>query len=147
MNRIRAIAYLAEVPETVAFVAAGARAPMAERYEPPAEAQRMTTSQRKALDQPLRVFLGDQASVKYTGEVAFLALLAVREQLNTATSTGDRQALTEAARSAIRAIDEVAAAVFAMACNDDGGHTDDSPTASHQPWPPVEPAALIGVAP
>ncbi|SKV84396.1 Uncharacterised protein [Mycobacteroides abscessus subsp. abscessus] len=50
---IRAIAYLAEVPETVAFAAAGVRAPMAERYEPPAEAQRMSTSQRKALDQLL----------------------------------------------------------------------------------------------
>lgn len=145
---IRAIAYLAEVPETVAFAAAGARAPMADRYEPPAEAQRMSTPQRKALDQLLRAFLGDQAPVKYAGGVDFSALLVVREQLNTATAAGDRQALTEAARSAVRAIDEVTAAVFAAAGNDDdGGHFSDSATGPHQPWPPVEPTALIGVAP
>ena len=46
---IRAIAYLADVSENVAFAAAGVSAPAAVVYQPPAEAQRMSTRQRKAL--------------------------------------------------------------------------------------------------
>ncbi len=51
---IRAIAYLADVSENVAFAAAGVSAPAAVVYQPPAEAQRMSTRQRKALDELIR---------------------------------------------------------------------------------------------
>ncbi|MEC4903822.1 hypothetical protein [Mycobacteroides chelonae] len=145
---IRAIAYLAEVPETVAFAAAGARAPMADRYQPPAEAQRMSTPQRKAIDQLLRAFLGDQVPANHNGEVDFSPLLTVREQLDTAVRVEDRVALTQAARRAVQVIDEVMAALFAAA-GDDGGESDNTARGGdpQEPWPPVDSAALIGVAP
>lgn len=138
---IRAIAYLAEVPEIVAFAAAGVRAPMADRYEPPSEAQRMTTPQRKALDQLLRAFLGDQARVNDVDGVDFSRLLAVRQLLTTAVVQDDADALAEASRQAIRVIDEVTAALFATA--DDG----DGEADSSESWPPLDSTTLIGVAP
>ncbi|UEA54894.1 hypothetical protein LK468_08905 [Mycobacteroides abscessus] len=109
---IRAIAYLAEVPETVAFAAAGVRPPMADRYEPPAEAQRMTTPQRKALNQLLRAFVGDQVSTATSGGTAFADLLAARDRLASAISDGNGS-LVDAAREAIAAIDDATAALFA----------------------------------
>ncbi|BBB40373.1 hypothetical protein MASB_09390 [Mycobacteroides abscessus subsp. bolletii BD] len=143
---IRAIAYLAEVPETVAFSAAGVRAPMAERYEPPAEAQRMSAPQRKAVDQLLRAFLGDQVPVnRVAAGVDFSPLLAVREQLDAAAAADDPAALTEAAQCAVRVIDEVMAALFAAAAGDGDGSCGDAEP--QQPWPPIDSATLIGVAP
>lgn len=138
---IRAIAYLAEVPETVAFAAAEVRAPMAERYEPPVEAQRMTTPQRKALDQLLRAFLGNQVRVNDVDGMDFSRLLAVRQQLAMAVTQDDANALSEASRQAIRVIDEVAAALFAAADNVDGEV--DSP----ESWPPLDSSTLVGTAP
>lgn len=108
---IRAIAYLAEVPETAAFAAAGVRAPMAERYEPPAEAQRMTTPQRKALDQLLRAFLGDQAPTVAPGGAAFADLLAARDRLSAAVSD-EKGPLVDAVREVIAAIDDATAVLF-----------------------------------
>lgn len=108
---IRAIAYLAEVPETVAFAAAGVRAPMADRYEPPAEAQRMTTPQRKALDQLLRAFLGDHVPTAAPGGAAFADLLAARDRLSVAIFDQEGP-LVAAAREVIAAIDDATAALF-----------------------------------
>ncbi|BAP95720.1 hypothetical protein [Mycobacteroides abscessus] len=137
---IRAIAYLAEVPETVAFAAAAVRPPMADRYEPPAEAQRMTTPQRKAIDQLLRAFIGDHVPVNRVDGVDFSKLLAVREQLATAVAHDDAVALLETGRCAVQVIDEVTAALFAAAGSDN--------SADHeQQWPPMDSAALIAVAP
>ncbi|SKU91890.1 Uncharacterised protein [Mycobacteroides abscessus subsp. abscessus] len=144
---IRAVAYLAEVPETVAFAAAGVRAPMTERYEPPAEAQRMSTPQRKAVDQLLRAFLGDQVPANRIDGVDFSPLLAIREQLDAAAAADDSARLTEAAQCAVRVIDEVTAALFAAAANDDGDDDSCSDAEPQQPWPPIDSANLIGVAP
>ncbi|KRQ17809.1 hypothetical protein BKG80_18135 [Mycobacteroides chelonae] len=144
---IRAVAYLAEVPETVAFAAAGVRAPMAERYEPPAEAQRMSTPQRKAVDQLLRAFLGDQVPANRIDGVDFSPLLAIREQLDAAAAADDSARLTEAVQCAVRVIDEVTAALFAAAANDDGDDDSCSDAEPQQPWPPIDSANLIGVAP
>jgi hypothetical protein len=111
---IRAIAYLADVSENTAFAAAGARTPSALPYQPPREAQRMSTRQRKALDEVIRAFTAHEAPA--AAGVDFNRLLAARESLHTAlTTAGDQQAserLTEAAQDAVASIDEVIEALF-----------------------------------
>ena len=128
---IRAIAYLAEVSENVAFGAAGVSAPAAVVYQAPAEAQRMTTRQRKALDELIRAFAAGDTPAPGAG-LDFGRLLAARERLTTAlTAAGEHVAadrLVEAAREAVAGIDEVIDAVFAAASDqdpaDDGSLTD-----------------------
>lgn len=119
---IRAIAYLADVSENVAFAAAGVSAPAAVVYQAPAEAQRMTTRQRKALDELIRAFAADDTPAPGAG-LDFGRLLAARERLTTAlTAGGERVAadrLVEAAREAVAGIDEVIDAVFAAASDQD----------------------------
>ena len=128
---IRAIAYLADVSENVAFAAAGVSAPAAVVYQAPAEAQRMTTRQRKALDELIRAFAAGDTPAPGAG-LDFGLLLAARERLTTAlTAAGEHVAadrLVEAAREAVAGIDEVIDAVFAAASDqdpaDDGSLTD-----------------------
>ena len=128
---IRAIAYLADVSENVAFAAAGVSAPAAVVYQAPAEAQRMTTRQRKALDELIRAFAAGDTPAPGAG-LDFGRLLAARERLTTAlTAAGEHVAadrLVEAAREAVAGIDEVIDAVFAAASDqdpsDDGTLTD-----------------------
>ncbi|BBZ12293.1 hypothetical protein [Mycobacterium branderi] len=119
---IRAIAYLADVSENVAFAAAAVTAPAAAVYQPPAEAQRMTTRQRKALDELIRAFAADDKPAPAAG-VDFGRLLAARERLTTAlTAGGERVAaerLAEAAWEAVAGIDEVIDALFAAASDQD----------------------------
>lgn len=116
---IRAIAYLADVSENTAFAAAGVTAPAAVVYQPPREAQRMTTRQRKALDELIRAFVPDQASPKGVG-VDYGRLLAAREWLNAALTAAEADTggpLVEAAREAVACIDAVTTALFATACD------------------------------
>lgn len=114
---IRAIAYLAHVPEATAFAAGGVRPPAADRYELPAEAQRMDTRQRRALDELLRAFVASQTPAAASG---FGALLAARDQLEAALadSQGADQPLALAARAVIAAIDETTVAQFNTAGDD-----------------------------
>lgn len=87
---IRAIAYLADVSENTAFAAAGVTAPTAVVYQPPAEAQRMSTRQRKALDELIRAFVCGETPAR-TAEVDFARLLAARDRLNVAmAAAGER---------------------------------------------------------
>ena len=89
---IRAIAYLADVSENTAFAAAGVTAPAAVVYQPPREAQRMSTRQRKALDEVIRAFVAEPAVAAPSG-VDFGGLLAARERLSVALAgTGDDHA-------------------------------------------------------
>jgi hypothetical protein len=116
---IRAIACLADVSENTAFAAAGVTAPTAVAYEPPAEAQRMTTRQRKAMNELIRAFVAEVPPA--TAGVDFGGLLAAREQLNLALAAEKQEAaerLAEAAREAVARIDEVADALFAAADNE-----------------------------
>lgn len=108
---IRAIAYLAEVPETVAFAAVGVRPPMSEQYQLPAEAQRMDTRQRRALDELLRAFVVPRAPVVMPG---LGALLSARDQLETAVAGAGAQdgSVITAARAAIAAIDDATLSLF-----------------------------------
>jgi hypothetical protein len=118
---IRAIAYLADVSENVAFAAAGVSAPAAVTYQAPAEAQRMSTRQRKALDELIRAFAADDKPAPGVG-LDFGRLLAARERLNTALTGGEHVAaarLVEAAREAVAGIDEVIDALFAAASDQD----------------------------
>jgi predicted RNA-binding Zn ribbon-like protein len=127
---IRAIAYLADVSENVAFAAAGVSAPAAVVYQVPAEAQRMTTRQRKALDELIRAFAADDKPAPAAG-LDFGRLLAARERLNTAlTAGGERVAaarLVEAAREAVAGIDEVIDALFAAASDQDPADDESQP--------------------
>jgi hypothetical protein len=113
---IRAIAYLADVSENAAFAAAGVTAPTAVEYQPPAEAQRMSTRQRKAVTELIRAFVAETAPSP-APRVDFARLLAARERLTDALATvGEGQGaepLTEAAREAVTHIDEVIDALFA----------------------------------
>ncbi|AFV14794.1 MULTISPECIES: hypothetical protein [Mycobacterium] len=119
---IRAIAYLADVSENVAFAAAAVAAPAAVVYQAPAEAQRMTTRQRRALDELIRAFAAGDTPAPGAG-LDFGRLLAARERLTTAlTAAGEHAAadrLVEAAREAVAGIDEVIDAVFAAASDQD----------------------------
>ncbi|OBJ81398.1 hypothetical protein A9W97_02440 [Mycobacterium gordonae] len=119
---IRAIAYLADVSENVAFAAAGVSAPAAVVYQAPAEAQRMTTRQRKALDELIRAFAADDTPAPAAG-LDFGRLLAARERLTTALTAGGEhvadERLVEAAREAVAGIDEVIDALFAAASDQD----------------------------
>jgi hypothetical protein len=119
---IRAIAYLADVSESIAFTAAGVRAPTAVVYQPPSEAQRMSTRQRKALDELIRAFASDDRPAGAAG-VDFGRLLAARERLNAALASAGEddgtERLAEAAREAVAGIDEVVDALFATASDDD----------------------------
>ncbi len=102
---VRAIAYLAEVPETVAFAAIGVRPPSAERYQVPDEAQRMNAQQRKALDALLRAFV---VHPRTPAMPSFGALLSARDQLEAALATSDAvdDPIAVAARAVVVAIDE-----------------------------------------
>lgn len=119
---IRAIAYLADVSENVAFAAAAVSAPAAVVYQPPAEAQRMTTRQRKAIDELIRTFAADDKPAPAAG-MDFGRLLAARECLSAAlTAEGENLAaerLVDAARQAVAGIDEVIDALFAAASDQD----------------------------
>ncbi|MEM6107585.1 hypothetical protein AAHS21_15285 [Mycobacterium sp. 050272] len=107
---IRAIAYLADVSENTAFTAAGVKAPAAVAYEPPSEAQRMNTRQRKAVDELLRAFIADEIGVVAThGGLA--NLVDARQRLRAALSAIEIEQptagqLVAAARDAVRCIDE-----------------------------------------
>lgn len=113
---IRAIAYLAEVPEAVAFAAVGVRPPMSEQYQLPAEAQRMDTRQRRALDELLRAFVVPQEPVAMPG---FGALLSARDQLDAAVAGADTEdgPVFVAARAVIAAIDDATLSLFGGAGN------------------------------
>lgn len=103
---VRAIAYLAEVPETVAFAAIGVRPPSAERYQVPDEAQRMNTQQRKALDSLLRAFV---VHPRTPAMPSFGALLSARDQLAAVLATSAAAVddpIVVAARAVVVAIDE-----------------------------------------
>ncbi|OHU85557.1 hypothetical protein BKN37_26385 [Mycobacterium talmoniae] len=128
---IRAIAYLAEVPETVAFAAVGVRPPAAEQYKLPAEAQRMSTRQRRALDELLRAFVIEQAP---PSAPSFGALLTARDELAAALHTDrtEDESLAEAARAVIAAIDDATAALFSDVEDDPGA------LAGDQHWPPAD---------
>lgn len=107
---IRAIAYLADVSENTAFAAAGARAPAAVAYEPPFEAQRMNTRQRKALDEVIRAFvLNDVGAVATRSDMT--NLVDARQRLRAALSAAEVDQATTgqlvaAAQDAMRCIDE-----------------------------------------
>jgi pyruvate/2-oxoglutarate dehydrogenase complex dihydrolipoamide acyltransferase (E2) component len=119
---IRAIAFLADVSENTAFAAAGVRAPTTVAYEPPREAQRMSTRQRKALDELIRAFATEPAATTLSG-VDLGGLLAARERLNVALAgTGGVQQLRDAAREVMARIDEVTDAVFAAASDQDAAN-------------------------
>jgi hypothetical protein len=128
---IRAIAYLADVSENTAFAAAGVTAPAAAAYQPPAEAQRMTTRQRKAINELIRAFVAEVPPA--TAGVEFGGLLAARERLNAALAAaggqGGPQRLAEAAREAVARIDEVTDALFAA--------MDDQDCADAESWSDV----------
>ncbi|MEY8014702.1 hypothetical protein [Mycobacterium servetii] len=119
---IRAIAFLADVSENVAFAAAGVSAPAAAVYQAPAEAQRMTTRQRKAVDELIRAFAADDKPAPAAG-LDFGRLLAARERLTTALTAGGEHVaaagLVEAAQEAVAGIDEVIDALFAAASDQD----------------------------
>ena len=136
---IRAIAYLAEVPETVVFGAVGVRPPAAEQYQLPTEAQRINTRQRRALDELLRAFVVQQAPPATPG---FGALLAARDQLDAALATSDSTSgpLAAAARAVIAAIDDATLSLFGGA--DDGADN----LAGDRHWPPADGAAPAVVA-
>lgn len=106
---IRAIAYLADVSENTAFAAARVSAPAATAYEPPAEAQRMNTRQRKAVDELLRAFVRDDISELATRS-NLTNLVDTRQRLRAALGAVEDQAATgqlvAAARDAVRCIDE-----------------------------------------
>ncbi|KAA1430674.1 hypothetical protein KV112_11580 [Mycolicibacter sp. MYC123] len=118
---IRAIAYLADVSENTAFAAAGVSAPSDVAYQPPREAQRMSTRQRKALDELIRAFTAGEAPAAAGAD--FGRLLAARENLQAALAdTGQPAAaerLAEAARDAVARIDEVIDALFAASTDQD----------------------------
>ncbi|WP_199190097.1 hypothetical protein [Mycobacterium sp. ENV421] len=107
---IRAIAYLADVSENTAFTAAGVRAPAAVAYEPPSEAQRMNTRQRKAVDELLRAFVRDDSSEPAATRSDLTNLVDARQRLQAALGAVEDQAaagqLVAAARDAVRCIDE-----------------------------------------
>ena len=136
---IRAIAYLAEVSEAVAFAAVGVRPPAAETYQVPAEAQRMNTRQRRALDELLRAFVVDQAPVSAPG---LGALLAARDDLATAleTAEADGGPLSVAAQAAIGAIDDATAELFSR------GMTGPDECHSDPAWPPAGDALSVSPA-
>ncbi len=142
---IRAIAYLADVSENVAFAAAGVSAPAAVVYQAPAEAQRMTTRQRKAVDELIRAFAADDKPAPAAG-LDFGRLLAARERLNTAlTAGGERVAaerLVEAAREAVAGIDEVIDALFAVASDQDPA--DDELLSDFRGFAADNPARAVG---
>jgi|GEM_PF-3629049 len=119
---IRAIAFLADVSENIAFAAAGVSAPAAAVYQAPAEAQRMTTRQRKAVDELIRAFAADDKPAPAAG-LDFGRLLAARERLTTALTAGGEHVaaagLVEAAQEAVAGIDEVIDALFAAASDQD----------------------------
>ncbi|MEU9807972.1 hypothetical protein [Mycobacterium sp. NPDC050853] len=132
---IRAIAYLAEVPETAAFAAAGVRPPAAEQYQVPGEAHRMSVRQRRALDELLRAFISEEFVPQSTAQRGFGALLIARDRLAAAvadTAVTHEAELTGAARGVIAAIDEAVAALFTPAA---GG---DVAVADGAPWPPTD---------
>jgi hypothetical protein len=58
---IEAIAYLAAVPESEVYAAAGLHAPSAVDYQLPATAQCMSDRQRKALDELVKAFVDERA--------------------------------------------------------------------------------------
>lgn len=132
---IRAIAYLAEVPETVAFAAVGVRPPAADQYQIPVEAQRMSTRQRRALDELLRAFVVEQASQSAPG---LGVLLAARDELAGALKTVEVESspLAAAAHAAIAAIDDTTAALFSGAGG--SGELSDNPA-----WPPAGDTAPV----
>ncbi|MCV7067489.1 hypothetical protein H7H51_20605 [Mycolicibacterium farcinogenes] len=137
---IRAIAYLAEVPETVAFAAVGVRPPTSEQYQLPAEAQRLDTRQRRALDELLRAFVVPQAPVAMPG---FGALLSARDELEAAVASAGVEdvPVVVAARAVIAAIDDATLSMFA---GGDGGAQDPS---GDRGWPPADgTAAEVSVA-
>lgn len=125
---VRAIAYLAEVPETVAFAAIGVRPPATEPYRVPDEAQRMNTQQRKALDALLRAFVA-QPRTRATPSLG--ALLSARDQLQAslADSGAADAPIAVAARAVIAAIDETTVALFNTAGEDTDIIDDDVPPA------------------
>jgi hypothetical protein len=126
---IRAIAFLADVSENTAFLAAGVTTPAAVAYQPPRETQRMNTRQRKALDELIRAFVADEAPTAKTSGVDYGRLLAARERLNVALAAagdGVDGPLGEAAREAIACIDAVTDALFVAA---------GEPHVDGQPWP------------
>ncbi|WP_301144563.1 hypothetical protein [Mycolicibacterium fortuitum] len=131
---IRAVAYLAEVPETVAFAAVGVRPPMNDQYQLPVEAQRLDTRQRRALDEMLRAFVVAQAPVAMPG---FGALLSARDQLEAAVTGADTQEgpVVTAARAVIAAIDEATLSMFGGL----GNGSEELP--GDQDWPPADGAA------
>lgn len=132
---IRAIAYLAEVPETVAFAAVGVRPPTGEQYQLPAEAQRMDTRQRRALDELLRAFVVPQTPLTVPG---FGPLLSARDQLDTAIAASDGaqdRPIVVAARAAIAAIDAAALSMFTA--------TGDSAVVDGDDVPPTDGAAAV----
>jgi hypothetical protein len=107
---IRAIAYLADVSENTAFAAAGVTAPTAVAYQPPREAQRMNTRQRKAVDELIRAFVVDDVGEGVTRR-DLANLVDARQRLRAAVSAveGDQAAtgrLLAAARDAVRCFDE-----------------------------------------
>lgn len=125
---IRAIAYLAEVPETVAFAAVGVRPPADEQYRLPAEAQRMDTRQRRALDELLRAFVVSRAPVAMPG---FGALLSARDELQAAVEGAGAQdgSIVAAARAVITAIDDATLSLFNATDGGDAIAGDDVPPA------------------
>jgi hypothetical protein len=105
---LRAIAYLADVSENTAFATAGVRAPAMVAYEPPSEAQRMNTRQRKAVDELLRAFIAEDAGA-VTTRSDLTNLVGARQRLGAALSAVDQAVtgqLVAAAQDAIRCIDE-----------------------------------------
>ncbi|AOS94978.1 hypothetical protein AN480_28475 (plasmid) [Mycobacterium intracellulare subsp. chimaera] len=142
---IRAIAYLADVSENVAFAAAAVAAPAAVVYQPPAEAQRMTTRQCKAVDELIRAFAADDKPAPAAG-LDFGRLLAARERLNTALTAGGEhitaEQLVEAAREAVAGIDEVIDALFAAASDQDP--TDDESLSDCTGFTTDNPARAVG---
>lgn len=136
---IRAIAYLAEVPETAAFAAVGVRPPTADQYQVPVEAQRMNTRQRRALDELLRAFVVEQTSPAVPG---LGPLLAARDELAVALETTgiETSPLAAAAHAAIAAIDDATAALFSSGA-DNPGELPGDPT-----WPPAGDAAPMACA-
>lgn len=114
---IRAIAYLAEVPETSAFVAAGVRPPGAEHYRLPDESQRMSTRQRRALDELVRAFVDQELAPTVP---AMGNLLTARNELAEALDVKSRH-LATAARSVLAAIDEFVEAAAVVGLSDESG--------------------------
>ena len=120
LNRLRQGTY-ATRPSDASIRAIAYLAPAAVVYQPPREAQRMSTRQRKALDEVIRAFVAEPAVAAPSG-VDFGGLLAARERLSVALAgTGDdhAQRLVDAAREVVARIDEVTDAVFAAATDAD----------------------------